>query len=615
MNPVTAICFLLAGTSLLLAGDETSERRHQGFGAALGALVFLAAGLKLAGLALSVQPGIDQLLYRGELSSPDGLPPNRMAPNTAAAFLLLGAALVALHLERPGKTRASQWLLVVPSMISIMAIIGYAYEQEQLYGVVTFIPMAVNTAIAFFALCLGVLFARTDTGLSALLASDGLGGSVARRLLPAGILVPFLIGWIRLYGQRAGYFDLSTAVVMMTLATIATFTALVWITARMLERVDAERRHAHAFLDSIVEEMPAMVFVKDARELRFVRFNRAGEELLGYSREDLLGKNDYDLFPKHDADSFTSADRAVLAKGGVLDVAEEPIQTRSRGQRLLHTRKVPILDAAGGPQYLLGISEDITERRRSEKEILALNERLKRQADQLEFTNKELETFSYSVSHDLRAPIRHIAGFTDLLGRRCAAAIDEEGKRLIERISSSASRMGRLIDDLLLFSKAGRAAMSRTLVDLGSVIAGLVEQVRPDIAGRQVEWRIDPLPDVEGDPSLLALAFSNLISNAVKYTGTRASARIEIGAEETERENVVFVRDNGVGFDMQYAEKLFGVFQRLHSADEFEGTGIGLANVRRIVTRHGGIVWAESAVDQGATFYVALPKAMSQEAA
>jgi len=247
------------------------------------------------------------------------------------------------------------------------------------------------------------------------------------------------------------------------------------------------------------------------------------------------------------------------------------------------------------------IRHDITERRRVAAE-------LERRGELLGAANKELEAFSYSVSHDLRAPLRHIDGYASLLEKSTVHTLDDKAKRYLQTISESAKRMGQLIDDLLVFSRMGRQEMLHTHVDLDQLIKSVLHDLRPDLQQRDIAWAISALPEVKGDPAMLRQVFSNLISNAIKFTATRLAAAIEIGSDQRNPDEIViFVRDNGVGFDMQYAGKLFGVFQRLHRADEFEGTGIGLANVRRIIHRHGGRTWAEGALGQGATFSVSLP--------
>jgi signal transduction histidine kinase len=237
-----------------------------------------------------------------------------------------------------------------------------------------------------------------------------------------------------------------------------------------------------------------------------------------------------------------------------------------------------------------------------------LEQRVIARTAELEVANKELEAFSYTVSHDLRAPLRHIAGYGEMLQKSLAVALDESSRRYLSTILGAAKRMGQMIDHLLAFSKTGRATMQRAEVNLDRIVSEVIKELRADTDSRPVAWHIEPLPKVAGDPLLLRLVLTNLISNALKFTRTRAQSDIGIGSTSGEDEVVVFVRDNGVGFDMKYADKLFGVFQRLHRADEFEGTGIGLANVRRIVARHGGRTWVEGALDQGATFYFSLPK-------
>jgi PAS domain S-box-containing protein len=274
-----------------------------------------------------------------------------------------------------------------------------------------------------------------------------------------------------------------------------------------------------------------------------------------------------------------------------------------------------VRDKSDAPLYFQGFVVDITERKQAEEDIRRLNQELEqRVADrtvQLEASNKELEGFVYSISHDLRAPLRHIDGFVEMLQKKAGNTVDEQARHYMNNISDAARKMGLLVDDLLAFSRMGRHALTARPVDLDPLVRDILRESEQDTTGRNIEWRIGGLPVVYGDGAMLRIVLTNLISNAVKFTGSRAQAEIEIGVLPSEgTETVVFVRDNGVGFDMAYADKLFGVFQRLHRQEEFEGTGIGLANVRRIIARHGGRTWAEGKVDQGATFYFSLPRSI-----
>jgi two-component system, sensor histidine kinase and response regulator len=242
------------------------------------------------------------------------------------------------------------------------------------------------------------------------------------------------------------------------------------------------------------------------------------------------------------------------------------------------------------------------------KQLSRAQEALQQLNAKLEAANHELEAFSYSVSHDLQAPLRHIDGFVGLLGRSLADRLEAKDQRYLTTIGESARRMSQLINDLLNFSRMGRATMSLADVNLNDVLQETIRSSETETTGRRIVWKLEPLPTVRADLALMRQVVINLVSNAIKYTRTREVAEISVGWQAGSIETIFFVRDNGVGFDMRYADKLFGVFQRLHSATEFEGTGIGLANVRRIVARHGGRTWAESQPGAGATFYFSLPK-------
>jgi PAS domain S-box-containing protein len=523
------------------------------------------------------------------------------------------------------------------------------------------------------------------------------------------------------------------------------------------------------FLKSILDNIPDMIFVKDAKNLRFVRFNKAGERLLGRKLKELIGKNDYDFFPKKEADFFTRKDRAVLRGRKLVDIPEEPIHTKKRGIRILHTKKIPLFDSSGKPLYLLGISEDITARKNAEEalrksyeqmemwvhertaalsrinkelreseeryrlllsalaegvvvigsdgkirsvnsgaerilgmkerellgisiydarwgvlhedgtpsrpeefftvaslrtgkpfsnivlglhrgdgelvwlngstqplfhpgelkpyaivtsffdvtsrrqmqaEIQTLNAELEQKVEQrtseLKAAISELEAFSYSVSHDLRAPLRAIEGFSGILLEEHAGSLDGEAKRLLQVVRNNSLHMSQLIDDLLSFSKIARKDFIKKRVPMKDLASLVAEDLKA--GSKSVSVTMERLPDAYGDTALLRQVWVNLLSNAFKFSRQNPSPRITVGSAVEGDETVYFVRDNGVGFDMKYIGKLFGVFQRLHSMEEFEGTGVGLAIVQRIIHKHGGRVWAEAHVGEGATFYFSLPK-------
>jgi PAS domain S-box-containing protein len=310
-------------------------------------------------------------------------------------------------------------------------------------------------------------------------------------------------------------------------------------------------------------------------------------------------------------DAFTAA----IERSAHYDVEYRVV--RPGGEvRFVHSQADVTRDEGGVARRVLGTMSDITGRVKAEAEIRELNQKLEQRVAErtaeLAAANRELEAFAYSVSHDLRVPLRAVDGYRGLLQRRLEGRLDEEGRRYLGSISEAAQRMGQLIDDLLSFSRMGRVEMAKLEVDLGAMVADVIRELEPDAALRSIDWRVGRLPVVQGDRAMLRLVLVNLLTNALKFTGPRARAEIEIASRlESDGAITVFVRDNGVGFDMAHVEKLFGVFQRLHGAAEFEGTGIGLANVRRVITRHGGRTWAEGELGRGATFFFSLPPRLS----
>jgi PAS domain S-box-containing protein len=367
-----------------------------------------------------------------------------------------------------------------------------------------------------------------------------------------------------------------------------------------IKKIEAQTRQTQAFLNSIVEHIPNIIFVKDAQTLNYYLINQATEEIVGVQRDLILGKSDADLFPLESADEFVAKDREVLAEGVMLDVPEEVVYTSS-GPRKFHTKKVPILDETGKPIFLLGISEDITER-------LKVEEQLKTYAAELERSNRELQDFAYVSSHDLQEPLRKIQTFTDRILQTQNAHLDARGLDYMLRIQQAASRMQALIVDLLAYSRVMSRNTPFYQVDLNVILQDVLMNLEVQIEDVGGIVRVEPLPTIAADENQMRQLFQNLVSNALKYHQANTPPVVEVSA--TQQENgwwYLFVADNGIGFDEIYLDRIFTVFQRLHSREAYDGTGVGLAICRRIVERHGGSITATSKPGVGTTFIVTLP--------
>ena len=359
-------------------------------------------------------------------------------------------------------------------------------------------------------------------------------------------------------------------------------------------------------LMALLDHTSAVIYMRGL-DGRYMLVNRQYERLFGVRREEIVGLTDHDLFSKQIADDFRANDLAAIAEGR--PVRLEETAPGDDGPHTYLTVKFPLKDAAGRPYAICGISTDITERKRAEEEVRRLNEeleeRVRQRTAELEASTRELDAFAYSVSHDLRAPLRSLAGFSEVLLEDYADVLDETGRSYLRRIEANADRMARMIDDLLDLSRATRVELRRKQVDISELAWDVIAELRDAYPEREVQARVADGLTAGGDAHLIRLVLRNLLGNAWKFTARSEPAVIEVDGTGPDRQ-VIVVRDNGAGFDMRYAAKLFDPFQRLHSTSDFEGTGIGLAIVHRIVHRHGGRIWAEGEVGNGAAFFFTL---------
>jgi PAS domain S-box-containing protein len=378
------------------------------------------------------------------------------------------------------------------------------------------------------------------------------------------------------------------------------------------ERNRAELIHERDLLKTLMDSIPDTIYFKNT-ESRFTRINKAQVSVLGIEDPNAaIGKTDLDFQSPALAQGFFEEEQEIVRSGKPMIDRVEFNPTPDGKPRWFSATKVPSFDRDGRINGIVGISRDITERMLTEAEIRRLNQDLEKRAAELESVNKELESFSYSVSHDLRAPLRSVDGFSHALLEDYSEILPEEGREYLARIRASAQRMGELIDDLLTLSRLTRITAEMKSVNLSALAEKIFYELQREQPERQVNFSITKDLIAHGDPQLLRIALENLLGNAWKFTSKVENAEIEFGVQNETEEPAYFVHDNGAGFDMAYADKLFGPFQRLHRMNEYPGTGIGLATVQRIIHRHGGHIWAESSVGEGTTFFFTLSRANHQ---
>jgi PAS domain S-box-containing protein len=594
----TAICFVLLGVALCLPRVPAALVCG---GVAVIAVLTLAEylGLKL---------GIDQLFFK------DGDPlsaaaPGRPSIHSTVVLLLMTAAL--LLIRHGGRFAvAAQASALGAGTVAWLAILGYTSGTKELYGIPGQPPIAVHTALGFIVVAVGVVALQPGVGVVRLLTARTAGGSLLRRLAPVLILGPTLLGWVRHLGVHgdhyAGQWLFVSGLVTLLVVALVTTARTVERAETALEAAEREKRDKERNLDTFFTLSLELLCIAD-NDGNLQRVNPAWEETLGWTIDDLSKKPFLALVHPDDRERTLRAIEEN-ATGSAAAVAEfENRYLCSDGSY----RWFQWGTAAAPTQNIIyAAGRDITERKQAEATLRQLAEELEerfaaRTAD-LSAANEELEAFAYSVSHDLRAPLRGIDGFSQAVLEEYSESLDDTGRDYLVRLRSASQRMGHLIDDMLSLSRVSRVDLSKEHVDLSAIATSLALELQDREPDREVEFVIHDGVTALGDFRFLSMVLENLLANAFKFTSKCATARIEFGRERVNGENAYFVRDDGVGFDMTYADQLFVPFQRLHTDAEFPGSGIGLATIRRIVGRHGGHVWAHGEIDRGATVYFTL---------
>jgi PAS domain S-box-containing protein len=585
----TVFCFVLIGLGVLSVHTAPHLRR------------WLQSGLGLFTIIL------------GSISASHSMPASwHIGGLTAWVMLLLGFSLAAGGSRLPIIGYVRQSALFVVFFLCGLVVVGHAYDVSgDMPYMAGYFQLPWTAAFTGIVAGHALLFQYPNFGVMRLISGEGFGCHIMRRLLPSVILLLLTLGAVLAYGENRGLYPPAFGEGLYAILAVTGFSGILLFTAASLNRLDGERRareedlrRSQSQLQSVLDQIPSIICIKSPAE-RYLMVNKQFVVSTGLKAEDCVGRSAAEIFPKDTAAVIQQGFRGALSTHAAvssIDVIEQ-----DDGTHTYLSAHFPLLNTYGEAYAVCGVYTDVSDIKRQEAEIRSLNESLREKTQRQEAANAELEAFSYSVSHDLRAPLRHIAGFGKLLAQRNLGKLDEKSLHYLNVIETSVGRMGALIDDLLSFSRASKVDLVVRRIQTAELVTEVRQELATQKPGHTISWDIGDLPDVYGDPAMVRLVWINLLSNAVKYSGKNPAPHIKVSYAAGSDGGVFSIRDNGAGFDMRYADKLFGVFQRLHSNQEYEGTGIGLAMVRRILERHGGRIWAEAVPGEGACFYFFLP--------
>lgn len=629
---------ILLGVSLFLLQSDRVNTKYRRVAQILTAVAALIGILTVGEYLLGINLGIDQILFREAPGALYTSSPNRMAFTAALNLIIAGTALILIDSKL---LRISQNLAIVGGVITSLAILGYAYNSPLFYNPLpNYTRLAIYATFIFILMFSGIIMARPNTGFMKTMTSQNLGSYLLRRYLPVVILLPVFLGWLWIIGENLGYYDPAFGYALYTISTILLLTAFLWyvsnsinIIDRKRQKIEEELKISNSYNRNLIESNLDALFSIDPQGI-ITDVNSSTEQITGYPRDILIGSN----FSNY----FTSPEKAravyqrVFNKGSVRDYRLD-IDNKDDSTPVLYNANIQKNDS-GDPIGVLASARDITELRRAQMELKdyknnleeqieertaeleETNEDLKneiaerkiteiemeRLMDELKRSNRELQQFAYVASHDLQEPIRMIASFTQLLERRYKGKLDDDADDFIKFIVEGATRMQHLIEDLLTYSHVTTRAEPFNKIDLEDVFKESIANLKLMIDETNAEITHDPLPSLSADRSQIIQLFQNLIGNSLKFKG-KEDPKIHISVNKDDYSWIFEFSDNGIGIAPDHQERIFRVFQRLHTREEYPGTGIGLAVCEKIVQRHGGRIWIESKPGDGAKFFFTLP--------
>ena len=622
----SALCFIFSGVCIL----SYSSKYNTVF-QSLAIATFLIGFITLFQYILSINLYIDELFITENKLDQFSSHPGRMSPFTALSFSSIGFILLFYNSTQKFVIFLVESLKIIIFYIAFLAFIGYLFGIKTLFFLAEYTYISLPTSLGIILLITALYLLDKNNFYNKILWSKGSGGIMVRKIIPFSLFLPILAGLV-IFNSSIFAEEEQLAIVFYILLMIVLFTSIIWyngyklyvfdkqlikLTEELFDKtyqleetnksllqeinnskiITQQLNASEAKYRTVTENVNDLISILD-KEGNYLFASNSSGDLLDFGPEELLGTNLFDLIHQDYKIVFEPLMQQILM-GNEIGIITYKIKRKDNNYIWFEsTFKLSEID---GEAVIISVSRDISQRVEAE-------ETLKENTLQLEAANKELQAFSYSVSHDLRAPLRSITGFSRILVEEYESILDDEGKRLLQKVIKNSNKMGQLIDDLLAFSRLGRQEKIEDNIDIEALVKDAFNEIKHLYPDRKIRLNIKNPPLAFGDSSMLRQVIFNLVSNAIKYTGKKEEAIIEVGGSEKIGVVEYYFKDNGAGFDMAYVDKLFGVFQRLHTLEEFEGTGIGLALVQRIINRHGGRVWAEGVVEEGATFYFTLPK-------
>ncbi len=577
--------------------------------------VFLTGAVSLSEYLFAWDAGIDEFFLKDTGAAGDKYP-GRISPITAISFVLLGISLFMFPFKKLIWLRISEFTSIAALLIAFAAIIGYLYRSSHLYQIFQFVSIALHTALSILLLALGIISSKPQTGFLAAFNKNTNAARIGSREVIVLIAIVVVVGWLRLKLQDAGHFDTQFGVSVIIIIFSITFFFTTWVGTTRLNRLELEQKKAdNQILNNERRFREVLGIIGDnVWEHDFATgktyFEETIQELLGYSNNDT--NDNINLWWKntHPDDRWMLEENDKNYKAGISNShnIEYRIYHKNGSLRWVLDRGVVLSkDENGMPLRIIGTHTDITARRENELLLKKLNEELLKSTVELKASNEDLEQFAYVASHDLQEPARMVGSFLHLLKKKYHNELDETAIKYIDLAVDGAGRMKILINDLLSFSRVGASKEEFKQVDLTETLKNVLTSLQPVIKESGAIIHISKLPVINGNAPQIDQLFQNLLGNAIKYRSHQVPV-VEVGCQEYEDEYEFFVKDNGIGFDNRYSDKVFVIFQRLHTKQEYSGTGIGLAICKRIVERHGGKIRVDAEPGKGSNFYFTISK-------